>query len=160
MSSDGPLKNLKNFIWFTFSHHGLMKKNTMIITCQQFHLNEMDLKLINVGKYWAHQFAYPPSLSNIVWCLHVLAWFLVKQSIHMQQQIIAKWYCLQYKFRELTSLVFMNNDNLEYSCFKGKFMLFVVIIHNIWDKNIYSILLVVTLSKGIWKLLNENHYNN
>jgi len=119
-------------------------KDTMIITCQHnmwkwwknFHLNEVDLKLINVGKYWVHQFAYPLSLSNSIWCLHVFAWFLVKQSIHMQQQIITKWYCLQYKFRELTSLVFMKNDNLEYSCFKGKFMFFVVIIHNIWDKNI------------------------
>jgi hypothetical protein len=61
---------------------------------------------------------------------------LVKQSIHMHQQIITKWYCLRYKVRELTSLVFMNNDNLEYRCLKGKFMFFVVIIHNIWDNNI------------------------
>lgn len=81
-------------------------KDTMIIKCQHniwkwwrnFHLNEMDFKLINVGKYRAHQFAYPPSLSNIVWCLHVLAWFLIKRSIHMQQQIITKWYGLRYKF--------------------------------------------------------------
>jgi hypothetical protein len=81
MSSDGPLNNFLKFIWFTFSHLDWWSKDTMIIKCQhniwkwwtKFHLNEMDLKLINVGKYWAHRFAYPPSLSNIVWCLHVLA---------------------------------------------------------------------------------------
>jgi hypothetical protein len=49
MSFNGPLNNLKNFIWFTFNHHGLMK--------QRHDNNNMPTQYVKVVKKFSSEWS-------------------------------------------------------------------------------------------------------